>query len=59
MATSARRDGDHYVLSGIKTWITSSPIADLAIVWAKVHSFAPRRQSHKTYDLPWSALRPL
>jgi glutaryl-CoA dehydrogenase len=36
MKTRARRDGDHYVLSGTKMWITSSPIADLAVVWAKV-----------------------
>jgi glutaryl-CoA dehydrogenase len=36
MKTRARTDGDAYVLSGTKMWITSSPIADLAVVWAKV-----------------------
>jgi glutaryl-CoA dehydrogenase len=36
MTTRARSDGDHYVLSGTKMWITSAPIADLAVVWAKV-----------------------
>jgi glutaryl-CoA dehydrogenase len=36
MKTMARSDGDHYVLTGTKMWITSSPIADLAVVWAKV-----------------------
>jgi glutaryl-CoA dehydrogenase len=36
MTTSARRDGDDYVLNGIKAWITNAPIADLAVVWAKV-----------------------
>jgi len=36
MTTRARRDGDDYVLSGTKMWITSAPIADLAVVWAKV-----------------------
>jgi glutaryl-CoA dehydrogenase len=36
MKTTARTDGDHFVLSGTKMWITSSPIADLAVVWAKV-----------------------
>ncbi|HVY45279.1 MAG TPA: acyl-CoA dehydrogenase family protein [Minicystis sp.] len=36
MKTRARADGDHYVLNGTKMWITSSPIADLAVVWAKV-----------------------
>jgi glutaryl-CoA dehydrogenase len=36
MRTTARKDGAHYVLDGMKAWITSSPIADLAVVWAKV-----------------------
>src|SRR5215467_10464604 len=36
MTTRARRDGGGYVLSGTKMWITSEPIADLAVVWAKV-----------------------
>ncbi len=36
MTTRARSDGDGYVLSGTKMWITSAPIADLAVVWAKV-----------------------
>jgi len=35
MQTRARRDGSDYVLSGTKMWITNSPIADLAVVWAK------------------------
>lgn len=28
-------EGDHYLLNGSKMWITNSPIADIAIVWAK------------------------
>ena len=36
MTTRARLDGDSYVLTGTKMWITSSPICDLAVVWAKV-----------------------
>jgi glutaryl-CoA dehydrogenase len=36
MKTRARRDGDDFVLSGAKMWITSAPIAHLAVVWAKV-----------------------
>jgi len=35
METRARRDGSHYVLNGVKRWITNGSIADVAIVWAK------------------------
>lgn len=28
-------EGDHYLLNGSKMWITNSPLADLAVVWAK------------------------
>ena len=35
METTARKDGDEYVLNGAKTWITNSPIADVALVWAR------------------------
>ena len=38
METHADRDGDGYVLNGSKTWITNSPISDVAIVWAKDRS---------------------
>jgi len=35
MTTRARKTEGGFRLSGAKTWITNSPIADLAIVWAK------------------------
>ncbi|MGZ6391254.1 MAG: acyl-CoA dehydrogenase family protein [Ktedonobacterales bacterium] len=35
MQTTARRDGDSYVLNGTKMWITNGGVADVAIVWAK------------------------
>jgi glutaryl-CoA dehydrogenase len=35
MRTTARRDGDGWVLHGTKTWITNGGIADVAVVWAK------------------------
>jgi glutaryl-CoA dehydrogenase len=35
MTTRARKAEGGYRLSGAKTWITNSPIADLAVVWAK------------------------
>jgi glutaryl-CoA dehydrogenase len=36
METRARLDGNQYVISGVKRWITNGSIADLAIVWAKL-----------------------
>jgi glutaryl-CoA dehydrogenase len=35
MRTTARRDGDSYILNGTKMWITNGGIADLAVVWAR------------------------
>ncbi|HET7903058.1 MAG TPA: acyl-CoA dehydrogenase family protein, partial [Candidatus Eisenbacteria bacterium] len=36
MLTTARKDGDSYILNGSKMWITNGGVADLAIVWAKL-----------------------
>ncbi|WP_435181094.1 acyl-CoA dehydrogenase family protein [Halorussus sp. AFM4] len=38
METYAEKEGDEYVLNGSKTWITNSPIADIAVVWARDRS---------------------
>ncbi|QCK87787.1 isovaleryl-CoA dehydrogenase [Phreatobacter aquaticus] len=35
MATTARLDGDHYVLNGRKLYITNGPVADVVLVYAK------------------------
>lgn len=35
MQTRAKKKGNSYILNGSKTWITSSPIADVFVVWAK------------------------
>jgi isovaleryl-CoA dehydrogenase len=35
MRTTARRDGDHYVLNGSKIYITNGPVADVLLVYAK------------------------
>lgn len=35
METKFVDKGDHVVLNGAKMWITNSPIADIAVVWAK------------------------
>jgi len=35
MRTAAKRDGDDWILSGSKMWITNGSIADVAVVWAQ------------------------
>jgi glutaryl-CoA dehydrogenase len=35
MSTRARRDGDDWVLDGVKRWIGLASIADVAVIWAK------------------------
>lgn len=47
MSTRARKVEGGYCLTGTKTWITNSPIADVAVVWAnlegKIHGFVLER----------------
>ena len=35
METSFTDQGDHFLLNGSKMWISNSPFADIAVVWAK------------------------
>ena len=35
MVTNFTDEGDHYLLNGAKMWISNSPHADVAVVWAK------------------------
>jgi glutaryl-CoA dehydrogenase len=35
MVTNYKDMGDHYLLNGAKMWISNSPKADVAVVWAK------------------------
>jgi alkylation response protein AidB-like acyl-CoA dehydrogenase len=43
ISTTARRDGDSYVLTGAKTYITNGILADLVVVAAKTDHAAGRR----------------
>ena len=47
MITQAKQVEGGYLLNGSKTWITNSPVADLAVVWAKldnqIHGFIVER----------------
>ncbi|MGM1055931.1 MAG: acyl-CoA dehydrogenase family protein [Bacteroidota bacterium] len=35
MTTNFKDKGDYYLLNGAKLWISNSPFADIAVVWAK------------------------
>jgi glutaryl-CoA dehydrogenase len=37
MLTKAIDDGDSFVLNGAKMWITNAPLAQVAVVWAKLN----------------------
>ena len=48
MKTRAKRTANGYVLNGSKMWISNSPVADVAVVWAKledegIHGFILER----------------
>src|SRR6266508_5358673 len=43
MKTTARRDGDTYVLNGSKNWISYANVADHALVFAKTHPSAKHK----------------
>ena len=56
MKTRAKRTSSGYVLNGTKMWISNSPIADIAIIWAKledegIHGFIVER-SAKGFSTP-------
>src|SRR4051794_18864265 len=47
MRTTARRDGDHYLLNGQKTFITNAPFADTFVVYAKIVEGTDDDQRHR------------
>src|SRR6185436_18421574 len=49
LATTARRDGDDYVINGAKTFISNGILCDLCIVAAKTSETAENR--HRTLSL--------
>lgn len=42
MATRAVSDGDGWLLHGVKMWITNAPVADVAVIWARVPELGVR-----------------
>lgn len=45
LATTARRAGDHYVLDGVKTFVSNAPVADLFVVFARTGGAGQRALS--------------
>ncbi|MGD2135190.1 MAG: acyl-CoA dehydrogenase family protein [Gemmatimonadales bacterium] len=43
MTTTAREDGDSWVLNGTKMWITNGSMAHVAVIWAKTGELDDRR----------------
>lgn len=43
LRTTARRDGDGYILDGTKCFISNGPVADLFVVFARTGGDAPQR----------------
>ena len=54
MTTTARRDGDAWVIDGAKRWIGLASLADVAVVWARVDdpSFGEGGQAVRGFLVP-------
>jgi glutaryl-CoA dehydrogenase len=61
LETSARRDGDHYILNGRKRWIGNASFADVVVLWArdeadgKVKAFILEKNADGTYPAGYRA----
>jgi len=61
LETTARRDGDHWILNGAKRWIGNGSIAHVVIVWArdeadgKVKGFIVERDDGSAYPEGYTA----
>ncbi|HEY7815808.1 MAG TPA: acyl-CoA dehydrogenase family protein [Nakamurella sp.] len=61
LETSARRDGDHWILNGAKRWIGNGNIAHVVIVWArdeadgKVKGFVVEKHDDGAYPEGYTA----
>ena len=51
----ARKQGDHFILNGVKNWVVAAPLADLAVVWAQVH-ITKRYSILQTESIPGKVL---
>lgn len=44
MRSTAKPDGDHYILNGTKSFITNAPNADIMVIYAKINRGQPREE---------------
>jgi len=52
LATTARRDGDHYVVRGQKLWTSYAQYSDLCLLLARTDPSGPRHTSISAFALP-------
>ena len=63
LETSARRDGDHWVINGQKKWIGNGTLADVVVLWARdeadgqVKGFLVEKDSRRLRTRPGSTAR--
>ncbi|MCZ2847434.1 acyl-CoA dehydrogenase family protein [Modestobacter sp. VKM Ac-2978] len=57
LETSARRDGDEWVLNGAKKWIGNGTIADLVLIWARDEEGAVGGYVVPKGSIGWTATR--
>ncbi|MCZ2837103.1 acyl-CoA dehydrogenase family protein [Modestobacter sp. VKM Ac-2985] len=57
LETSARRDGDEWVLNGAKKWIGNGTIADLVLIWARDSDGAVGGYVVPKGSIGWTATR--
>ncbi|MFT6399725.1 MAG: isovaleryl-CoA dehydrogenase [Bradymonadia bacterium] len=53
MSTTAVEDGDHYVLNGVKQWITNAPEGDVFLVYARIKGDNPRAITSFLVESSW------
>jgi alkylation response protein AidB-like acyl-CoA dehydrogenase len=53
--TTARRDGDRYLLSGVKTFISNAPVADLFVVFARTGADGSPQRALSAFLVPRDA----
>ena len=64
LKTTARREGDHYIINGQKTWTTLAQYADWIFVLARTNPQAPKKQQGISFILvdmktPGITVRPI